>query len=137
MSKADRPTPARDSAPSSAGARRTARSIPDSDTVPPARANGGSRLGLPREPVVQARTRGRRLPEVWVRRMAGIHPPAADLSHPVCAVREVATTLRLGAAPAVAGTRGSSALRWAESSPATRTRYGRFRLLREIGRAHV
>ena len=46
-SRADRPTPARDGAPSSAGSRRTARDIPDSDTVPSARATGGSPLGLP------------------------------------------------------------------------------------------
>ena len=61
MSRADRPAPAPDAAPSSAGARRTARGIRDSDTVPPARATGGSPLGLPPGPAPEARTRWRRM----------------------------------------------------------------------------
>ena len=60
-----------------------------------------------------------------------IHPPVADPSRPTFAPREVAGSLRPGVAPAVAGTRGSSTLHWAVSTPATRRRCARSPSLRE------
>ena len=84
-SRADRPTPAPDGAPSSAGARRTARDIRDSDTVPPARATGGSPLGLPPRPtpglaLAGGACDGRRL-ATSLRYVRASRTPPAQLPH--------------------------------------------------------
>ena len=100
---------------------------PQSDTVPPARASGGSPLGLPPTPAPWVRTRRRSIRRAPVPSTPQIRLPVADPSRPTSADREVAGILRPGAAPAVAGTRDSSTLHWAVSTPATRRRSARSR----------
>ena len=129
-STADMPTPVRDCAPSSAGARRTARDIPDSDGVRPARATGGFRFGLPPRPVPEARTRWRRIRWSRAQSRTAICPLAADPSRPAFANRGASGILRPGAAPAVAGTRGSSIFHWVVAIPATHRQCARSPSLR-------
>ena len=126
MSRADMPTPDRDPAPSSAGARRTARGIRDSDTVPPARATGGSRLGLPPKPVPGARTRStaHSTGVGFANRCSYVHPARTSPAQSP-QFGKLSAILRLGVAPAVAGTHDSSTLHWAVSTPATRRRCAR------------
>ena len=75
-SRADRPVPDRDNAPSSAGSRRTARDTRDSGNDPSSRANGGCRLRLPRGPSPAACIRSRCLRRRWaLRRPREAWPP--------------------------------------------------------------
>ena len=116
--------------PSSASAPRTARDSQDSDIALSARASGGCLPGLPPVPVPEARIRRRRRPPAPVPNQGPIGPAAADLCRPGVAPREVSGTLRPGAAPAVAGTHGSSSLHWVVSTPATRRWCAQSRSLR-------
>src|SRR5262249_39610480 len=110
--------------------QKRAYEIRDSDTAPPARATGGSQLGLPPRPVPEARTRWRRMRWAPVPSKPRIRLPVADLSRPGFAPREASGSPRLGAAPAVADTRGSSTRHGAVSTSVTRRRCARSRSLR-------
>src|SRR3954453_16244517 len=100
MSTAYMPTPDPESAPSSAGARRTARGIPGNDYVRPARATGGSRLDPPPAPLPEGPLRWERREMAPVPNRAPIPLPAAAPSRPASAVREVAGSRQTGVAPA-------------------------------------
>src|SRR5208283_4576671 len=116
MSKADRLVPARDPVQSSAGARRTARGFPGSDSVPSARATADSPLCLLPESTAAAGIHSPRSRWGQVRYTVWIHPPGADPGLPTAEFPEASACLRLRVAPAVAGIHDSSALHWAAST---------------------
>ena len=108
-----------------------ARGIPDSDSVPRARATTGFPLCLPPGPTPAVRIPQPRTPPVPGPRVAGVGPLAADPFRPRAA-RPGASALPPPAdAPVIAGTRGSSTLHWAVSTPATHRRCVRSRSLRD------
>src|SRR6516165_546656 len=108
-----RRVPVVDCAPSTASARRTARSIPGSDTAPGAPATVGFPLRLPPTPTPAVRTLWPRIPRALVPRAAARHPLSAAPVPPVAARQAAVVDLRLADAPTIAGTRDSSAPRLA------------------------
>src|SRR5205807_4699503 len=108
-----RQVPDRDFAPNSANSRRRARGIPDSDSVPPARATSGSPFRLlpgtsPAVRILAPRTRPALAPSV-----AEICLRGADPFRPSAAGPEASALPPPADAPAIAGTRDSSARHWA------------------------
>src|SRR5258708_1532972 len=116
MSRADKPVHGAGFGPSNAGWRRTEHDTRGSDSVPSARATDGFPFSPPPGPTPAARIRSWR---IWRARdpdPAWIHPPAGAPAHRAAEEQEVAGVLRRQAAPAVAGTRGSSILHWIVST---------------------
>src|SRR5258708_1852405 len=120
MSRADRPIPGRDCAPSTADSRRTGHGIQDSDDAPSARAINGYPLCLPLWPFPAARTRWPCVRRARAQNTAWIHLDAAVPSRPTSATREVAALLQPPGGPALADILRSSPSHLSVAPPAIR-----------------